>query len=107
MAERYGGLCWVAVGEDGSTRVDPRPTLVAQAVGLVDPEETDRFCRARLSDPPPTGWPGVEGTIDRLVTLSPAELDAEIHRAGFDPTIERNRGPGLRASVVAAIAAAR
>jgi hypothetical protein len=106
MAERYGGLCWVSVGEDGSTRIDPRPTLVVQAVGLVDPDETDRFCRAGQSDPPPPGWPGVEGAIDRLVTLSPAELDAEIRRAGFDPTIERNNGPGLRESVVAAIAAA-
>jgi hypothetical protein len=106
MAERYGGLCWVSVGEDGSTRLDPRPTLVAEAVGLVDPDETDRFCRAGQSDPPPTGWPGVEGTIDRLVTLSPAELDAEIRRAGFDPTIERSNGPGLRESVVAGIAAA-
>jgi hypothetical protein len=101
--EMYGGLCWLSVGAGETGRIDPHPTIVAEAFGLVDPGETARFAREDLEDEWPAYQTGIEGTVDRLVRLSAAELDAEIFRAGFDPATERRGGPGLRESVVAAI----
>ncbi len=46
---------------------------------------------------------GMEDVVDRLTTLTPAEVDREIAAAGFDPEAERAFGPGLRERVVEAI----
>jgi len=46
---------------------------------------------------------GMEGVVDRLTTLTPAELDREIASVGFDPEAERAFGPGLRERVVVAL----
>ena len=46
---------------------------------------------------------GMEDVVDRLATLTPAELDREIASVGFDPEAERAFGPGLRERVVRAL----
>jgi hypothetical protein len=46
---------------------------------------------------------GIESEVDRLTTLTRADLDREIARVGFDPEAERAFGPGLRERVVEAL----
>ena len=102
VANGYGGLRWLSVEKNGAMSFDPLPAVVARAMNVVDPDETNPFSREPITLVP-SCRPGIEGELDRLVDLSPAALDAEIILAGFEPAIERSMGPGLRESVLAAI----
>jgi hypothetical protein len=46
---------------------------------------------------------GIADVLDRLTTLTPAEVDREIAAVGFDPEAERAFGPGLRERVMKAL----
>ncbi len=46
---------------------------------------------------------GIEDEVDRLTTLTSAEVDSEVASVGFDPDEERTFGPGLRQRVMEAL----
>jgi hypothetical protein len=46
---------------------------------------------------------GIDFEVERLVKLTKEQLDREIAEAGFDPALEREKGPGVREQVVLAM----
>jgi hypothetical protein len=111
---RWMGLRWIEVRAAG----EEPPADVVQArhslhlvpdakAAAPETEAVPSAPRAKLSDAELLDaifQMGVDDAVDRLVTLTDAELDREIADAGFDPAAERATGPGLRERVVRALA---